>query len=270
MKTYVITGGTSGIGEALVNCFSKDNIVFCGYRNEKKLPDELPENIIPFYVDYAKPETIQGAVEFIKSKADKIDTLVNVAGCVVAGAIENIPVSELRRQFDVNVFGAVELSQGLLDNLNNGKIINISSMASYGVFPFVAPYCASKRALDILFNSFQIEYGNDISIVSVKPGVIKTPLWEKSIQANKDLLDTEKYMAEANMLIKNAQKNAEKGLDPQKVIDLILKIDDMENPNPSYTIGFDAKCAEILSHLPQSWINKLVSIGLSLKKKMYK
>ena len=153
MKTYVITGGTSGIGEALVNYFSKDNIVFCGYRNEKKLPDELSENIIPFYVDYANPNTIQGAVEFITSKTDKIDTLINVAGCVVAGAIENIPVSELRRQFDVNVFGAVELSQGLLDNLNNGKIINISSMASYGLFPFISPYCASKRALDILFNS---------------------------------------------------------------------------------------------------------------------
>ena len=157
MKTYVITGGTSGIGEALVNYFSKDNIVFCGYRNEKKLPDELSENIIPFYVDYANPNTIQGAVEFITSKTDKIDTLINVAGCVVAGAIENIPVSELRRQFDVNVFGAVELSQGLLDNLTNGKIINISSMASYGLFPFISPYCASKRALDILFNSFMME-----------------------------------------------------------------------------------------------------------------
>ena len=143
-------------------------------------------------------------------------------------------------------------------------------MASYGIFPFVAPYCASKRALDILFNSLQIEYGNNISIVSVKPGVIKTPLWEKSIQANKDLLDGEKYQIEANMLIKNAQRNAEKGLDPQKVIDLILKIDDMENPNPSYTIGFDAKCAEILSHLPQGWINKIISVGLSIKKKRFK
>ncbi len=272
-KTVVITGATSGMGKLLTEAFAQQGCkVFAGYRNValKKELSDISERVVPFRIDMAKKWTISEAVKFICENAEGIDTLVNMAGCVVAGPMENISVDRIREQFEVNTFSHIEFTQGLLPLLTKARIINISSMASYGVFPFVAPYCASKRALDILFNSFQIEYGNDISIVSVKPGVIKTPLWEKSIQANKDLLDTEKYMAEANMLIKNAQKNAEKGLDPQKVIDLILKIDDMENPNPSYTIGFDAKCAEILSHLPQSWINKLVSIGLSLKKKMYK
>ena len=139
MKTYIITGATSGIGEALTKYFAKDNIVFGGYRNEEKTEklQNISKNIIPFYVDYAKPETIRETVEYIKSKTNKIDTIINVAGCVVAGALETIPISELRRQFDVNVFGAVELSQGLIDIMDNGKIINISSMASYGLFPFI-------------------------------------------------------------------------------------------------------------------------------------
>ncbi len=264
MKTYVITGGTSGIGEALVNCFSKDNIVFCGYRNEKKLPDELPENIIPFYVDYAKPETIQGAVEFIKSKADKIDTLVNVAGCVVAGAIENIPVSELRRQFDVNVFGAVELSQGLLDNLNNGKIINISSMASYGLFPFISPYCASKRAMDILFNSFMMENKRGIKVVSVKPGVIATPLWSKSIKENALTIENSKeFKNESDYLKQNALENEVKGLSVDKVVQLVSKIDKMRNPKPSYCVGFDAKMVSVVSKLPQGLLNKIIKFKVN-------
>ena len=60
MKTYVITGATSGIGRALVEHFAKENIVFAGYRNEDKKQElaELSENIIPFYIDYAKPETV--------------------------------------------------------------------------------------------------------------------------------------------------------------------------------------------------------------------
>lgn len=67
--------------------------------------------------------------------------------CCRAGG--KIDISEIRRQFDVNVFGHLELTKDLIDLLDGGKIINVSSMASYGVFPFISPYCASKRCLDM-------------------------------------------------------------------------------------------------------------------------
>ena len=258
MKTYVITGGTSGIGEALVNYFAKDNLVFCGYRNADKLTNKS-ENIIPFYIDYAKPETISGAIDFIKSKTDKIDSLINVAGCVVAGALENIPISELKRQFNVNVFGAVELSQGLVTLLENGKIINISSMASYGIFPFISPYCASKRALDILFNSFMMENKRGIKVVSVKPGVIATPLWSKSIQENSQTIENSKdYQNESNYLKQNALENEKTGLSVDKVVKLVSKIDRLKNPKPSYCVGMDAVLVSLVSKLPQAILNKII------------
>ena len=123
--------------------------------------------------------SIAQAAAFIKSKTDKIDTIINVAGCVIAGLIERIDIDDLRKQFEVNTFSHLDLTQRLLPLLKkDGKIINISSMASFGIFPFVAPYCASKRALDILFNSLAVE--SNIKVVSVKPGVIATPLWDKS------------------------------------------------------------------------------------------
>ena len=266
MKTYVITGATSGIGQALVKHFSKDNIVFAGYRNGGKIEElqAISDNIIPFYIDYAKPETIAGAVEFIKSKTEKIDTLMNVAGCVVAGALETIPIDELKRQFGVNVFGAVELSQGLVELLENGRIINISSMASYGIFPFISPYCASKRALDILFNSFMLENKRGIKVISIKPGVIATPFWSKSVAENTQTIDNSKdFKSEAEYLKNNAYKNEKEGLSAQEVVKLIAKIEKIKNPKPSYCVGNDAKLVSIVSKLPQAILNKIIKFKVN-------
>lgn len=272
MRKIVITGATSGIGNALVKEFIKQGcIVFAGYRNisHKKELQAISENVIPFRIDLSKKWTITEAVKFINEKTDTIDTLINAAGYVVAGAMECLPVDKIREQFEVNTFSHLQFTQRLFEKLEasgGGRIINISSMASFGVFPFVAPYCASKRALDILFNSMQIECGENIKVISIKPGVVKTPLWEKSIEGNVDALgENEKYQKESQMLMKNAQKNAKKGLSAQKVADFIVKVEGLEKPKSSYTVGFDAKFAEILSHLPQHWINSIVKKSLKYR-----
>ena len=269
-RIYVITGASSGIGRALVERLSKENLVFAGYRSEAKGKElgELSDNIIPFYVDYAKPETIADAVEYIKSKTEKVDTLINIAGCVVAGPVEKLSVNEIRRQFDVNVFGHIEIAQGLASFLNDGKIINISSMASFGLFPFISPYCASKRCLDMFFNSFQIENKRNIKVVSIKPGVIVTPLWEKSIKENTEAMQhCEGYEAEMSFIESNARKNETKGLAVEKVVDVILKVDKLKKPKLSYTVGKDAFGAYCISKLPQSLINALVKFGLKYRMK---
>lgn len=269
-KIYVITGATSGIGEALVERLSKDNIIYAGYRSEGKAEKlkSISSNIYPFYIDYAKPETIKAAADYIKSNCTKIDTLVNIAGCVVAGPVEKIEMTEIRRQFDVNVFGHLEFTKDLMDNLEGAKIINVSSMASFGIFPFISPYCASKRCLDMFFNSLLIENKKDLKIVSVKPGVIATPLWGKSVDENSKYLEKcQGYENEMQFLMNNAKKNEEKGLSVEKVVDVILKADRAKNPKLSYTVGKDAKTAEFISKLPQGFVNNLIKLGLRFRMK---
>ena len=271
-KTYVITGSTSGIGNELIKKLAKNNIIFAGYRQQECEAQlkSISENIIPFYVDYAKPETIRAAVEYIKSKCKKIDTLVNVAGCVVAGPIEKIDINEIKRQFNVNVFGHIEFSQGLIDLLAKGKIINVSSMASFGVFPFIAPYCASKKCLDMFFNSLLIENKKNIHVISVKPGVISTTLWEKSIVENEKYFgNCNGYENEMTFMVANARRNAKKGLSVQNVVNTILKADRAIHPKLSYTVGKDAFWASIFSNLPQGIINNLIKLGLNYKLKKY-
>ena len=269
-KVYVITGAASGIGRAFLESVIKhDNIVFAGYRTEAKAEElkQISNKIYPFYADYSKPETIESACEFIKSKCNKIDRLINVAGCVVAGPIETIDVNEIRRQFNVNVFGHIEITQRLIELLQNGRIINISSMASYGVFPFISPYCASKKCLDMFFNSLLVENKKNIEVVSIKPGVISTPLWEKSINENtKHLGNCDGYQKEMKFIINNARKNETGGLRVEEVVKVIEKADNAEHPKLSYNVGIDSKLASIVSLLPQCCLNKIIKLGMKLRK----
>lgn len=267
-KTYLVTGATSGIGKALVEKLAENNIIFAGYRSENKKAEleNISSNIYPFYVDYSKPETIKEAAEYILSKCSKIDTMVNIAGCVVAGPVEKISIDEIRRQFDVNVFGHLEMTQRLLELLDGGKIINISSMSSFGVFPFISPYCASKRCLDMFFNSLLVENKQNIKVVSIKPGVIATPLWGKSVEENSKYLDNCKgFEKEMNFVIKNARKNETKGLEVNNVVNVILKADRAKNPKLSYTVGKDAFFASLVAKLPQTLINRLIKFGLKAR-----
>lgn len=268
MKTIVITGTTSGLGKELVKVFSanSDCRIFAGYRNKDLISEQ--DNIEYFYIDMTDNNSIKNAAEFIKSKTDKVDVLINAAGCVVAGPIEKINVDKLREQFNVNTFSHLELTQNLVDVLENGRIINISSMSSFGHFPFISPYCASKRALDIFFNAFELENHRNIKVVSIKPGVIQTPIWKKSVDANEKLLNNcEGYEAEMNFMKNNALKNTNKGLKVEDAAKFIYKIAYKKNPKASYTLGRDAKFAEVLSYLPQDIINKLVKFGLKSRMK---
>ena len=269
-KTYVITGATSGIGKALVEELGKgDNIIFAGYRNpaNREIFTALSDKIIPFFIDYDKPATIKDASNFIHANCTKVDTLINAAGCVVAGPVENIKVDEIRHQFNVNVFGHIELTQFLLPLLENGKIINISSMASYGLFPFITPYCASKRCLDMFFNSLLIENKKNIKVVSIKPGVIATPLWQKSIEENSKYFErfSGEYSKEMKYVLANAERNETRGLEAKDVVKLILQVDKSKNPKLSYTVGSDAFFAHIVSLLPQKIINKIIKFGIKVK-----
>ena len=270
-KVYVVTGSTSGIGKAVLEKLYKNGeyTIFAGYRNEQKIPSDIPENVKYFYINMNERESIIKAAEFIKSATNHIDTIVNVAGNVVAGPIEKIDTQRLREQFDVNTFSHIEFTQNLMPVLNNSKIINISSMSSFGIFPFISPYCASKRALDIFFNALELENHKNLKVISVKPGVIATPIWEKSVNANLEYLENcTEYEQELTFVKKNALKNSTKGLPVSKVADLVVKIDKNKNPRSSYTIGKDAKFAQIISMLPQGLLNKIIKFGMKYRKNL--
>ena len=116
-KTVVITGATSGIGKELVKIFANKYKVFASYRNEKLI--ENIDNVEYFYMDMTDRNSIVEATKVLKSKTNKIDILINVAGCVVAGPMELIDGNSLREQFEVNTFSHFDFTQGLISLLEN-------------------------------------------------------------------------------------------------------------------------------------------------------
>ena len=225
------------------------------------------------YVDVAK--IVNQTFEEISKYTNELFALVNNAGIVLAGPVEYIPIELLKQQFDVNVFGAIRVAQKFLPLLSkkDSRIVNISSMASYGIFPFVSPYCVSKRSLDMFFNSLLLETKeNNLKIISIKPGVVRTPIWDKSLEVcekNMEFLCEEgkkKYEKEFAFLTQNAKKNNEKGLLPKDVANAVLKALNSKHPKLSYNVGKDSYFARFISFLPQKFSNSLVRFGL--KKRM--
>ena len=202
--------------------------------------------------------------------------IVNNAGIAVAGPVEYIPIELLKKQFDVNVYGAIRVAQTFLHMMDkkDSRIINLSSMSSYGIFPFVSPYCVSKKALDMFFNSLICEAKMPyLKVISIKPGVVKTPIWNKSITESEKNLEylcdkgKAKYEKEFIFLAKNARKNNDKGLEPTDIANLISKILKTKKPKMSYNIGKDSHFAKIISKLPKPLLNFLIKKGLEKRMK---
>ncbi len=257
MKNILIIGANSGIGKE--TAFLAADL---GYKIYATARGELTfshANITPLKFDVCDENSIQT----VASEIGEIEAIINFAGVAISSPVEFLECEQLQKQFDINVFGLLRVIQGFYPKLlSNGRIINISSMAAFGLFPFISPYCASKSAGDILLNTFGIETG--VKVVSIKPGVVKTPFWEASLRINEQNFEnfSTKYSKEREFLIENAKKNANHGLEPRAVAKVIIKALKAKNPRPSYTVGFDAKMAEFASKLPKGVTNAIIKTVL--------
>ena len=266
-KVILITGASSGIGRDVAYTLAKQGYrVFAGIRRkiDKIELENLNKNITGVYIDVSSQSSIEKAFWFVMKNTNKIDVLINNAGIVCAGPVECLSIDKIKEQFDINTFGPVLVVQRFMPLLSGSKVINISSMASTGIFPFISMYCASKRALDIIFNSFALENKDRIKVVSIKPASIKTPIWNKSVKtAKENFVDIDdsvktKYQKEILALEKNALQNNTKGINVSAVTNIVIKVINSKNPKPSYNVGFMASFAEFLSHLPLCILNFLI------------
>ena len=224
----------------------------------------MDENVREFNLDVTNELNFIHLKEKIRDL--KFDVILNFAGIAVAGAVEELSEIELKKQFDVNYFGLLRIIKYFAPNLiKGGRLINISSMASYGIFPFLSPYCSSKAAADILLNTFSIE--NNIKTVSIRPGAVATKFWEASIELNKNTFESsnEKYKKEKEFLVENANRNSLHATNPIYVAKKIAHIVELKNPKSVYNIGIDAKIAKLTRFLPQGLMNNIIRYILKLR-----
>lgn len=185
----VITGASTGIGAACALALDKLGYrVFAGVRDKadgETFAASAGPRLMPVGLDVTDEASIAAAVHTVKAMVGEqgLAGLVNNAGIAVAGPIEALPLAEWRRQFEVNVFGLVAVTQAFLPLLRqgHGRVINIGSISGRSAMPFMAPYSASKHAVSGLTDSLRLELQPwGIRVALIEPGAIATPIWGKT------------------------------------------------------------------------------------------
>src|SRR5215207_4048836 len=178
-RTVIITGCSSGIGEATASRLAKSGwTVYATARKVEALEALAREGCRVLALDVTSERSMTAAVEAVIAESGRIDGLVNNAGYSQSGAAETLDLDDVRRQFETNVFGLVRLCQLVLPAMREqraGRIVNISSMGGRLVFPGGGAYHATKYAVEALSDALRFEVaGFGVKVVIVEPGLITT------------------------------------------------------------------------------------------------
>jgi NAD(P)-dependent dehydrogenase (short-subunit alcohol dehydrogenase family) len=178
-KVVLVTGVSSGIGRATAERFAKQGcVVFGTVRNAHKAQAIAGVELVE--MDVRDPRSVQRAIQHIVAQAKRIDVLVNNAGSMLLGAIEETSVAEAQALFDTNVFGVLRTSQAVLPHMRqqrSGRIVNVSSVVGFLPAPYMGLYSATKHAVEGLSETLDHEVRNfGVRVVLVEPSYTKTNL----------------------------------------------------------------------------------------------
>jgi NAD(P)-dependent dehydrogenase (short-subunit alcohol dehydrogenase family) len=279
-RSVVITGASTGIGAACALALDKLGYrVFAGVRNPADgttLAASASPRLMPIGLDVTDAASIAAAVHTVRAMGgeDGLAGLVNNAGIGIVGPLEAIPLAEWRRQFDVNVFGLIAVTQAFLPLLRQarGRVINMGSMAGRAPTPFMAPYSASKYALEGLTDSLRVElqpWGIDVALI--EPGAIATPIWGKTRKVV-DALDAgwnpemkTMYLKAFTRVKERATRAGQNAPAPGIVVQAVVHALRSRFPKTRYLVGRDAKIRALLATvLPdriQDWLlTKIITL----------
>jgi NAD(P)-dependent dehydrogenase (short-subunit alcohol dehydrogenase family) len=202
-QVILVTGCSSGIGRAAaLEAARRGHRVFASARNVADVAEiARPPSIEAVELDVAGPGSIAAAVKRVADAAGRIDALVNAAGYAHYGAVEEVSAEEWRAQFEVNFFGAVDLTRAVLPRMREarrGTVVMVSSVGGRVVVPFAAPYCASKHALEAVADSLRVEAAPfGIRVVVVQPGPVETRFADKARPARRAVARTARAVPRA-------------------------------------------------------------------------
>jgi NAD(P)-dependent dehydrogenase (short-subunit alcohol dehydrogenase family) len=266
-KVALVTGGSSGIGESAAEELQKAGfVVYAVARRVERMGAIAARGVHTFAMDVTDDASMVTGVERIIAEQGRIDVLVNNAGYGSYGAVEDVPIDEARRQFEVNLFGLARLSQLVLPHMReqgSGRIINISSVGGRLYEPFGAWYHATKYAVEGLSNSMRLEVAPfGVDVVLVAPAAIVT---EWNTIARDSLLEVSgetayaKYAKRAHKVLVTADRPAMAST-PDVVGRKIAKAATVKRPKAVYPVGKGARMIRsTVDLMPAAGFDQIVS-----------
>ena len=236
-KVVLITGASSGIGKAIGEFLAAK-----GYRvyGTSRNPKEQEKNGIKFLaLDVTKVETIEQAVEKILQQEKRIDYLVNNAGMGITGPIEETPDEEIRKVFDTNYFGVINVIKAVLPAMRSQKdgfIINITSIAGYMGLPYRGIYSATKGALELTTEAFRMELKEfNIKMTNIAPGDFATNIAAGRYHA--PVVKGSPYEKNYGNTLKLMDEHVDKGENPMVMAKKVYAVMQEKNPTIHYKVG---------------------------------
>jgi short-subunit dehydrogenase len=253
MKRIFLTGASSGIGLAVAKSLvAQGHEVWGTSRNLERIPKSPRWH--PVRLDLVDRISVEEAFNFALTEADHFDVLINNAGAGHFGAAELLSLETIASQFQILVFGQIQLMQLALRHMRargEGLIINITSLASRLPVPYMAAYNAAKAALAAFTMSIQLELANSrVRIVDLQPGDISTEFNQGVIKTTK----TDRYDTKIAKTWETVERNMKKAPGPDLVAQHVLKLINTVRPPPRITVGdvFQSKIAPLIFRfLPQ-------------------
>jgi NAD(P)-dependent dehydrogenase (short-subunit alcohol dehydrogenase family) len=245
-KTFFITGANSGFGLAIASAATRAGHTVIGtVRSEASraaLARSLPA-VRMVICDVTEFDRMPDIVAQTEDEHGPVDVLINNAGYGHEGVLEESPIEEMRRQFDVNVFGAVAVAKAFLPGFRkrrSGFIVNVTSMGGMITMPGIAYYCGSKFALQGISEVMRSEMAPfGVRVTAVCPGSFRTD-W-----AGRSMVRTERSIADYDALFnpireaRRAKSGRQLG-DPDKLAMAVLALVESEVPPPQLLLGSDA------------------------------
>jgi NAD(P)-dependent dehydrogenase (short-subunit alcohol dehydrogenase family) len=185
-RAVLITGCSTGIGRATAEHLAEKGWpVYATARRLESIADLESKGCNVLALDVTDDDSMAAAVDQVKAEHGAVGVLVNNAGYSQSGTIEEVPMEDVRRQFETNVFGLVRMTQLVLPGMREqrwGKIVNISSMGANFTFPGGGFYHATKHAVDALTDALRFEVkGFGIDAIIIQPGLIMTNFGERAV-----------------------------------------------------------------------------------------
>ena len=262
----LLTGASSGIGYDVAPLLVRYGYtVYGAARRVEKIEELASEGVKALSMDVTDEASMEAAVQQVIDAEGRIDVLINNAGYGFYGAIEDVPIDEARRQFEVNLFGLARLTQLVLPHMRaqgRGRILNISSMAGRITMPLGVWYHATKYALEAFSDALRMEVEEfGIDVVIIEPGGIKTPWGLIAVDHLEESSRNGVYAAQAQRVAANMRRlySPSSNLSEPKVISkTILRALEARRPKTRYLVGFGAKPSVFLhTVLPDRLFDKV-------------
>lgn len=275
-EAVIVTGASSGIGAGTARAAAHAGfLTFAGVRRDidARHVQALHPNIRAVQVDVTDRASIEEAARTVASHGLPLRGVVSNAGVAVAGPLEFLPTDQLRRQFEVNVFGSVELAQAFLPQLrrSRGRLVFVGSISGRLAVPFIAPYSASKFALRAIADAMRVELrAAGIAVSLIEPSSVKTPIWQKGRDRRDALLALlppeaiERYGAQMEAVFRTTESEERIAIPVEQVSAAIMHALTAAKPRSHYLLGKPARAGSVVAMLPAALRDRAIRASMKL------